>query len=79
MKILVVIRKNPTHRFLVDLHTNSLIKEVSDLLAKRKNSQAIATSLSKGRFDREITEKEIHMTKADMILTEESVHWDLTR
>jgi hypothetical protein len=79
MKILVVIRRSPAKRFLVELHTNKLIKEVSTLLAKRRNSQAIATTLAKGRFDREILENEAHAVKADIILTEESVHWDLAK
>ena len=79
MKVLVVIRKSPAQRFLVELHTDSLIKEVSNLMAKRRNSQAIAAVLAKGRFDREVHESEAHDVIADMILTEESAHWDLTR
>jgi len=79
MKVLVVIRRSPTQRFLVELHTNKLVKEVSALVAKRRNSQAIATALAKGRFDREIYENEVHAVKADIILSEESVHWDLTK
>ena len=79
MKVLVVIRRSPTKRFLVELHTNKLVKEVSTLLAKRKNSQAIATTLAKGRFDREVHENEARSIKADIILTEESVRWDLMK
>jgi len=78
MKILVVIKKSPAQRFLVDLHTNKLVKEVSTLLARRRNSQAIATALAKGRFEKEISELEAAKTRADLILTEESAHWDLT-
>ena len=79
MKVLIVIRRSPAQRFLVDLHTNKLVKEVSTLLARRRNSQAIATTLAKGRFDREILENEAGKIKADIILTEESVHWDLMK
>lgn len=79
MKILVVIKRSPAQRFLVELHTNKLVKEVSDLVAKRRNSQAIVTALAKGRFEREIHENEAHGVKADIILTEESVHWDLMK
>lgn len=79
MKILVVIRRSPAKRFLVELHTNKLVKEVSALLARRRNSQAIATTLAKGRFDREVHEDERQGIKADIILTEEGVHWDLTK
>jgi len=77
MKVIVVIKRSPTQRFLVELHTNKLVKEVSTLLARRRNSQAIVTVLVKGRFEREISENEACKIKADVILTEESVHWDL--
>lgn len=76
MKIIVVIRRSPAQRFLVELHTNKLVKEVSALVAKHRNSQAIATALAKGRFEREIGDDETKV-KADIILTEESVHYDL--
>ena len=79
MRILVVIKRSPARRFLVELHTNKLVREVSTLLARRRNSQAIATTLAKGRFDREIPENEAHTIRADIILTEESVHWDLVK
>ena len=79
MKILIVIKRSPPQRFLVELHTNKLVKEVAQLLARRRNSQAIATTLAKGRFDREISENEAHKIKADIILTEENVHWDLMK
>ena len=79
MKVLIVIKRSPPQRFLVELHTNKLVKEVAQLLARRRNSQAIATTLAKGRFDREIRENEAHLVKADITLTEESVHWDLMK
>ncbi len=79
MKVLVVIRRSPAQRFLVELHTSKLVKEVATLLAKRRNSQAIAAVLTKGRFNREIGENEIRAVKADIILTEESAHWDLMK
>ena len=77
MKILVIIKRSPAQRFLVELHTNKLIKEVATLIGRKRHSQAIATTLAKGRFDREVHENETHKVGADIILTEESVHWDL--
>ena len=74
-----MIRRSPAQRFLVELHTNKLVKEVSALVAKHRNSQAIVTALAKGRFDREVYENEAYEVKADVILTEESVHWDLAK
>jgi len=77
MKVICVIRRSPAQRFLVELHTNKLVKEVSTLVAKRRNSQAIATALAKGRFEKEIIEKDLPNVKADLILTEENACWDL--
>jgi len=74
-----VIRRSPAQRFLVELHTNKLVREVSALVAKHRNSQAIVTALAKGRFDREVYESEAQKVKADIILTEESAHWDLMK
>ena len=74
-----MIRRSPAQRFLVELHTNKLVREVSALVAKHRNSQAIVTALAKGRFDREVYENEAHEVKADVILTEESAHWDLMK
>ncbi len=79
MKVLVVIKRSPAKRFLVDLHTDKVRKEVAALLAKGQNSQAIAATLAKGRFDRDVREDETHGIKADIILIGESVHWDLMK
>lgn len=77
MKVICVIRRSPAQRFLVELHTDKLVKEVSMLVAKRRNSQAIATALAKGRFEKEIIEGDLPKIKADLILTEENACWDL--
>ena len=79
MKVLVVIKRSPTQRFLVGLHTNKLVKEVATLVGKRRNSQAIMTALAKGRFEKEVSEGDLPKVKADLILTEENVSWDLTK
>ena len=79
MKVLIVIKRSPAQRFLVELHTNKLVKEVATLIGRKRHSQAIATTLAKGRFDREIPDNESGKIKADIILTEESVHWDLIK
>jgi hypothetical protein len=79
MKVLVVIRRSPPQRFLVELHTDKLVKEVATLVGKRRNSQAIVTALSKGKFQQDVSESEVKNVKADLILTEENVCWDLTK
>jgi hypothetical protein len=79
MKVLVVIRRSPPQRFLVELHTDKLVKKVATLVGKRRNSQAIVTALSKGKFQQDVSESEVKNVKADLILTEENVCWDLTK
>jgi len=78
MKVLVVIQRSPAQRFLVDLHTNRLVKEVSTLVGKHRNSQAIVTALSKGRVERQVADSEVSKVGATLILTEENARWDLT-
>ena len=78
MKVLVVIKSSPSQRFLLELHTKQLVEEVARLLSRRKHSLAIATALSKGRFEKEISERELSDTKADLIITEQNASWDLT-
>ena len=77
MKALIVIKRSPTQRFLVELHTDNLVKEISRLVARRKNSLAIVTALAKGKLGREVYEHEVHKIKADVVLTEENTRWDL--
>lgn len=79
MKVLVVIRRSPAQRFLVELHTDKLVKEVAALIGRRRHSKAIVTALSKGRFERQVADEELPNVKADIILTEHNVSWDLTK
>jgi hypothetical protein len=78
MKILIVIAKSPYYSLLVTLHTEKLRREVKSLVAQRKNSAAMATALLKGRFERQVDRYEIPDVKADVLLSENSVNWDLT-
>lgn len=79
MKILVVIRRSPPQRFLVELKSAGLVEEVSRLAGRKRYSQAIATALAKGRFWKEVTDAELPNVKASFILSEENVSWDLTK
>ncbi len=79
MRVLIVIRRSPAQRFLVELHTDRLVKEVSRLVARRRHSQAIAIALAKGMFEKEVFERDLPDVKADVILTEDNVHMDLTK
>ena len=79
MKVLIVIAKGPHYSFLVTLHTEKLKREVRNLIGLRKNSLAMAAALSKGRFEREVACHEVRGLKADLLLSENNVNWDLTK
>lgn len=78
MRVLIIIDRSPTHRFLVLLHTKKLVNEVKRLIGRRRHSQAIATALAKGRFEKVVRRNEVPSVNAELILTEKSDHWDLT-
>ena len=78
MKVLIIVAKDPAQRFLVKLHTEKLIREISKLINKGKHSQAMVSALSKGRFESEVAYYEVPNVSADLILTEDSAMWDLT-
>ncbi|MDD5136410.1 MAG: hypothetical protein PHN63_03580 [Candidatus Omnitrophica bacterium] len=79
MKVLVVIRRSPEQRFLIRLHTDRLIKKVAGLIGRKRHSQAIILALAKGRFEKEVFDEDLPAVKADLILTEHNVCWDLKK
>ena len=52
MRVLVILSSNPGGGFLVKLHTEELVREIKKYLAKRNNSKAMVTALTKGRIER---------------------------
>ena len=79
MKILMVIRRSPAKRYLVDVPSARLASDVKKLVAKNKHSQAMVLAFTKGRFEKEIAEGELPNIKVDAILTENNISWDLTK
>jgi hypothetical protein len=77
MKVLIMVAENPQYSLLVTLHTKKLQKEVLSLLAQRRNSMAMATALSKGRFEREVAHNEVHAVNANLLLSTGCASWDL--
>ena len=73
MKALVITKKNRTKRFLVEIHTDSLVQEIAGLISKKRYSQAAATVLQKGRIEKEISEKDAKDVKADIRIEESDV------
>lgn len=79
MKILIVIRRSPARRYIVDVPSARLASNVKKLVAKNRHSQAMVLAFTKGRFEKEITENDLPNIKVDAILTEHNISWDLTR
>ena len=70
MKALVITKKNRIKRFLVEIHTDSLVQEIAGLISKKRYSQAAAVVLQKGRIERELSEKDAKNVRADLIIEE---------
>ena len=68
MKVIIV--KKSLKKFLVELTTNKLVKEVAILVARQKNPEAIAAMLAKGKIEMEITDNNSKDVEADIIVDE---------
>ena len=77
MRVIVNIRKSPPQRYLVQLLTKSIIKEVRDLINNKKHSLAVMTVFSKGVLERIIADDDLHSVSADLILSEDNASWDI--
>jgi len=77
MKVLLILKNNPSQGYLVKLHTDKLIDEVKKLIGRRQHSRAIMTALAGGMFEKEVFEHEMPSLEADLILSRTSAHWDL--
>ena len=78
MKIIIEIRNSPVKRFLVKLIEDEHIKEVKALIGKGKKEEAILKALSNGRFIKDLTERDMRVVSADLILTQDHACTDLT-
>ena len=79
MNVLIVISKGQSQKILVKLHTEKLKKEVRGLINDRKHTQAIVAALTRGRFEREVEQKDLQSLSADLILSEYNASWDLKK
>ncbi len=73
MKALVITKKNLIKRFLVEIHTDSLVQEIATLVGRKRYSEAAAIALAKGRLKREISEADVKDVKADLLIEESGV------
>lgn len=77
MKVLICCAKHPTHRYLINLLTESLISEVVTLINNKQHSEAVVTALSKGSIEKLVPEEDLRRVDADLILSESNARWDL--
>jgi DNA-binding transcriptional regulator LsrR (DeoR family) len=79
MKIILIIGQRSPQRLLITLPDRKAIENVIALVSRQQHSQAIISALTSGSFEKEITADQAHNTAADMILSEHSASWDLTK
>ena len=77
MKIIIITRHSPEKRTLVDLSNRKLIDEVKMLINNGMRKEAVEKALEKGNVIKELSEDDFGLVKANFILTENSVHYDL--
>ena len=68
MKVLIMTKKDPVNRFLVELHTDKLVGEIATLIAKKRYSHAAVVALTKGRIEREVSADDTKKIRADLII-----------
>ena len=79
MRILVILPENPPKRILIDLTEQKLIRNIKDLIDRKKHLQAIGLAIQKGRLKKEVGIDEFENLGTDLILRDNSAHWDTKR
>lgn len=79
MRVLIRLDSQGLKNILVELPAKVLVKEVGLLIRRGEYSKAIIVALSKGRMLGELDGKDLGETDAHAILTQQNVHYDLTR
>ncbi len=77
MKVLVVVKSSPPQKYLVHLPNKESISEVRNLINSNKHSKAVTAVFTKGVFEREVLDHELHDIAADLILSDCNARWDL--
>jgi len=79
MKIIVVTQKNSekkTH-IMIELLDKGAIKELKKHINNMKWRKAVRSVIEKGRFIKELTEKDVTEAASDLILTAQNAYWNL--
>ena len=78
MRILVTLQRRRIHRYLINLFTKALIKEVRELIKNKENAKALKVVFKEGLLVREVLEDELCGVDADLMLSDTYARWDLT-
>ena len=79
MRGLLVVERSPAQKYLIKIDTKALVKEVRQLIENRKHSKAMTAVFEKGKFEKIVSEDEMPTIDADLILSNKSARWDLTK
>ena len=79
MRVIVVVgkRNEKKTRLMLELLDKKTIDKVKKLINAWKCSEAISNIIAKGKFIKELTEKEITQAASDLILTDTNAYWNL--
>ncbi|OGW76098.1 MAG: hypothetical protein A2Z72_01920 [Omnitrophica bacterium RBG_13_46_9] len=79
MKVIVTIGKKDNRKthLMLEILDKTAIEEIKRLIRSWKCREALSNIISKGRFVKELTEKEITQVASDLILTDTNAYWNL--
>ena len=79
MKVIIIVgKKNQKKtRLMLELLDKKTIDEVKRLINNLKCPEAISNIITKGRYIKRLTDKEIAHAASDLILTDTNAYWNL--
>jgi len=79
MKVIIVVgKKNQKKaRLMLELLDRKTIDEVKGLINALKCPEAISNIIAKGKYIKEVTDREIAHVAVDLILTDTNAYWNL--
>ena len=77
MKILVKTDNNLENVTLLKVSNEKIITKIKMLINKRRHKDAIEEVFTKGQKIKEVSKEYLGLIDADLILTENTVHYDL--
>lgn len=76
MKVMVIITGSPARCFILDIVKERRAGRLRRLAGDGRYSDAIVAALSDGIFLEEVPVSHIANKSADLVITEQSAHWD---